>query len=176
MAGTLFGPMGAFPDPAEFGFVAPLEVQFEDLLAELKQLREEEFVDAPDSLSLAKDGYDERGWKYYALFGGGAECAAHRRRCPQAARACSMVPGLLNAGFSLFRPGTRLFPHKGELVGTLRCHLPLVLPRGDFGIRSGDETRRWELGRCLVFDDTREHTAWNLGQGDRVVLLVTFRA
>ena len=54
--------MGAFPDPAEFGFVAPLEVQFEELLAELKQLRDEEFVDAPDSLSLAKDGYDEVDW------------------------------------------------------------------------------------------------------------------
>jgi beta-hydroxylase len=91
------------------------------------------------------------------------------------ARACAAVPGLVNAGFSLFRPGTHLYPHRGELRGTLRCHLPLVVPAGDLGLRSGDETRAWQTGRCLVFDDTLEHEAWNHGGGDRVVLIVTFQ-
>jgi len=35
-------------------------------------------------------------------------------------------------------------------------------------------TLRWREGECLVFDDTLAHTAWNLGAGDRTVLLVTF--
>jgi beta-hydroxylase len=168
--------MTAFPDPDEFVFVPALEGHFEEILLELHALGRERFVDAPDALSLPGGDYDERGWKYFTLFGSDAHCAENRRACPRTARACMLVPGLVNAGFSLFLPGTRLAAHRGELAGTLRCHLPLIVPRGDVGIRSGDETRRWERGRALLFDDSREHTAWNLGEGERVVLLVTFRA
>ena len=81
---------------------------------------------------------------------------------------------MLNAGFSLFRPGTHLYPHSGEIPNVLRCHLPLVVPVGDQGLRIGGETRVWQPGKCLVFDDTFEHEAWNRGDGDRVVLLVKF--
>ncbi len=167
--------MTAFPDPDEFAFVPALEACFEEILLELHALGRESFLDAPDALSLPGKDYDERGWRYFTLFGGGPECGPHRRRCPRTTRACMLVPGLVNAGFSLFRPGTRLAPHRGELAGNLRCHLPLVVPKGDVGIRCGDEQRRWERGRALVFDDTREHVAWNLGDSDRIVLLVTFR-
>jgi aspartyl/asparaginyl beta-hydroxylase (cupin superfamily) len=56
----------------------------------------------------------------------------------------------------------------------LRCHLALVVPRGDVALRVDGEMRRWEAGRCLVFDDTLEHDAWNRAAADRVVLIVTF--
>jgi aspartyl/asparaginyl beta-hydroxylase (cupin superfamily) len=36
----------------------------------------------------------------------------------------------------------------------------------------GEETRRWEEGRCLVFDDYFDHEAWNHTDGDRLVLIV----
>ena len=64
--------------------------------------------------------------------------------------------------------------HAGELRAVLRCHLPLAVPVGDLGLEVAGETLRWREGECLVFDDTVEHTAWNLGAGDRTVLLVTF--
>jgi beta-hydroxylase len=82
---------------------------------------------------------------------------------------------MVNAGLSLLRPGTHLEPHRGELGGVLRCHLALRVPVGDCGISGDGETRRWAQGCCLVFDDRLEHEAWNRGDGDRVVLLVTFR-
>ena len=85
------------------------------------------------------------------------------------------MPGLVNAGFSRFAPGTQLYPHAGEIPGVLRCHLALIVPAGDLGLQIGDETRRWQVGKCLVFDDKIEHTAWNRGASERVVLLVTFR-
>ena len=34
---------------------------------------------------------------------------------------------------------------------------------------------RWLAGRRLILDDTLEHTAWNRGAADRMVLLVTLR-
>ena len=140
----------------------------------MRTLEPDTFVPSPDSLTAVADGYDENGWLWYPLFGA-ANDAAQQARCPTIARACSAVPGLVNAGLSRFRPGTHLYPHRGELPAVLRCHLALVVPSGDVGIRAGTQTRRWQPGRCLILDDTFEHTAWNHGAGDRVLLLVTFR-
>jgi aspartyl/asparaginyl beta-hydroxylase (cupin superfamily) len=46
------------------------------------------------------------------------------------------------------------------------------VPEGDCAIRVGHETRRWEEGRCLIFDDHFEHEAWNHTQEERIVLIV----
>ena len=166
--------MSAFRNPGDFAFVAALESAFEIIRAELLALERSDFPESPDSLTIVRDGYDERGWRYLGLLGQGAGLAENRRRCPASVRACSAVPRLVNAGFSLFLPGTHLYPHRGERPGVLRCHLPLVVPSGDLGLRCGGETRRWQPGRCLIFDDTFEHEAWNHGASERVVLLVTF--
>jgi len=166
--------VSAFFDPADFPFVPALERRLGEILAELRALAPTDFIESPDSLTTVADGYDETGWRMFALFGDDAQLEAHRLRCPATARACAAVPGLVNASFSLFRPGTHLYPHRGERAGVLRCHLPLVVPEGDVALRFGDEQRRWRVGECLIFDDTFEHEAWNRGDGDRIVLIVTF--
>jgi beta-hydroxylase len=166
--------VSAFLDPDAFPFVARLEAAQAAIAAELRRLGDGPFVESPDSLTAVADGYDERGWRWFGLFERGADLHANRARCPETVRACGDVPGLVNAGFSKFLPGTHLYPHRGELAGVLRCHLALVVPDGDCAIRFGRETRRWQPGRCLVFDDTLEHDAWNRADGERVVLLVTF--
>ena len=165
--------MSAFREPSDFAFTAVLERAFAEVRRELADLGDGAFVDSPDSLTTVADGYDETGWRYCALVGPGA-VAANVARCPATMRALTAVPGLRNAGFSLFRPGTALYPHCGEQADVLRCHLALVVPAGDVALRFGDEVRRWQVGKCLVFDDTMEHDAWNRGDGDRVVLIVTF--
>ena len=162
-----------FPPASEFPFTAKLQRLAPELRRELELPEPLGFEPSPDSLTDKRDGFDETGWLYLALHGEGANERA-RARCPRLTRAAADVPGMVNAGLSLFRPGTHLFPHRGGLRGVLRCHLPLVVPQGDLGLRVGDEQRRWSTDRCLVFDDTLEHEAWNHGEGDRIVLLVTF--
>lgn len=166
--------MGPFHDPSKFSFVPLFEASTAVIRSELDQLDLEEFTESPDSLTTVANGYDERGWRAYALLGDGVDEHRAGQRCPATVRICRGVPGLVNAGFSLFRPGTHLYPHRGERTGVLRCHLPLVVPRGDVGLRFGEVVRTWEVGRCLVFDDTHEHDAWNHTNEDRVVLIVTF--
>lgn len=166
--------MPPFHDPANFAFVSALEAAFADILADVRALQAADFVDSPDSLTAIADGYDETGWRYFDLYGQGGDFEANRQQCPAAAAACAAVPGMINAGFSLFAAGTHLYPHRGELSGVLRCHLPLIVPAGDTGLRIEGETRVWQPGHCIIFDDTREHDAWNRTDGDRVVLLVTF--
>jgi len=38
-------------------------------------------------------------------------------------------------------------------------------------MKVASETRRWERGKALVFDDSFEHETWNRAEQDRVVLL-----
>jgi beta-hydroxylase len=168
--------MTAFRDPKDFAFVPRLEAAFPQILVELAQLADDDFVASPDSLTMATDGYDETGWRWFALVDDGGVANTNAAHCPDTVRACRDIPGLVNAGFSLFRPGTHLYPHQGERNGVLRCHLPLRVPAGDVALRFCDEVRHWTPGRCIVFDDRFLHEAWNHGDGDRVVLLVTFAA
>jgi ornithine lipid ester-linked acyl 2-hydroxylase len=40
------------------------------------------------------------------------------------------------------------------------------------GIRIGSESRHWQEGSALIFDDAYEHEAWNETGHPRVVLFV----
>jgi aspartyl/asparaginyl beta-hydroxylase (cupin superfamily) len=73
---------------------------------------------------------------------------------------------------SRMRGGTHIAAHRGPTNLRLRCHLGIEVPSGDCAIRVGDETRHWEEGSCLVFDDSFEHEAWNHTEQDRIVLIV----
>lgn len=168
--------MSAFFDPSEFAFTRVLEERFARLRDEVGAVDPTRFEPAPDSLTTVSGRYDERGWLWLGLFGVGRALEENRALCPQLASACRAVPDLVNAGVSLFRPGTHLYPHAGEMRGVLRCHLPLIVPPGDVALRIGGERRAWSEGRCLVFDDRFEHEAWNHAASARVVLIVTFRS
>lgn len=72
--------------------------------------------------------------------------------------------------FSLLKPGTRIPAHTGTHNTRLICHLPLIVPPG-CGFRVGNETRAWEVGKLIIFDDTIEHEAWNDSAEERVVLI-----
>jgi aspartyl/asparaginyl beta-hydroxylase (cupin superfamily) len=56
------------------------------------------------------------------------------------------------------------------LNGRLICHLPLIVPAGCW-LRVGNETREWEEGRLLIFDDSIEHEAMNPTSELRIILL-----
>src|SRR3546814_7962020 len=71
------------------------------------------------------------------------------------------VPGRAPvAFFSALKPGTHIPPHNGATNTRLTVHMPLVIPP-DCALRVGDETRTWEPGKLLMFDDTIRHEAWN---------------
>src|SRR5215831_14835427 len=91
-------------------------------------------------------------------------------------RICQNIPGLITAPFSILDPGKHLPAHRGPYNGVLRLHLGLIVPepREQLGLRVEGETRRWEEGRALIFDDAYEHEAWNRSDKVRVVLFVDF--
>lgn len=120
--------------------------------------------------------YTNDGWKVFGFYAFGHRLGENCERCPETVRVIESLPGMVTAGFSRLAAGTRILPHSGYVGYSgfyLRAHLGVVVPEhADCGLLVGGETRRWQEGKCLLFDDSSEHSAWNDGPGDRIVLLV----
>ncbi len=159
-----------FHDPGQFEIVADLEANYEAIREEVLALdggrfqRESEQIDRTGSWDVAF--LHERGRRNQEV------CDA----CPVTAstierhRTIRTHVGL--SYFSRMRGGTHIAAHRGPTNLRLRCHLGIVVPEGDCGIRVGDELSRWEQGRCIVFDDRYDHEAWNHTAAERIVLIV----
>jgi aspartate beta-hydroxylase len=95
----------------------------------------------------------------------------NKRACPVTASVLREIPRITTSSmFSVLSSGTHIQPHCGPSNAFLRVHLGLVVPDG-CAMRVGDETRSWEEGKCLVFDDSFEHEVWNRGNASRIVLI-----
>jgi aspartate beta-hydroxylase len=96
--------------------------------------------------------------------------------CPITVAAFSAVPMPQIRGysptvmFSLLAPGAHIPPHTGDTNARLVGHLPLIVPP-DCHFRVGYDWRQWEVGTCMIFDDTIEHEALNKSAENRVVVL-----
>lgn len=136
---------------------------------------------APDATD--HDGQLHTGgeWHWGSLIDRGRRRQEMWNQCPKTATAVSAVPNLCEGDmpfaftfFSTLQPGARIKPHFSPCNLRVRVHLPLLVPNDvdTCGIRVGTETRRWEPGKCLIFDDAYEHEVWNTGSTPRVILLL----
>lgn len=161
-----------------FPFLEALENDWEAVRDELQPILEQRkhvppfHVISPDQKKISQ-GED---WRTFFLSGFGYRVDSNCRRCPRTSALLDRVPNLCNAWFSILAPGCHIPPHRGVTKGIIRCHLALVLPerRDRCLIRVEDQIRQWDLGKCLVFDDTYEHEVRNDTEQERVVLAFDF--
>jgi len=133
----------------------------------------------PDAMQsmLGSSGDQEPAWDAYFFHRHGERHDAHRARCPRTAALLDALPLVRirdhapEALFSVLSPGTHILPHTGVTNTRLVTHLPLIVPP-DCAIRVGGQEHAWQEGRCVTFDDTWEHEAWNRSGQRRVVLIV----
>ena len=152
-----------------------------ELRAVLEQASLEAFLGEPDSAATTSMLRGESGraaaWDAYFFHRHGKHYDDHRARCPQTTRLLDALPLVHirdhapEALFSVLRPGTHILPHRGVTNTRLVTHLPLIVPR-DCALRVGGEIHEWQEGRCVTFDDTFEHEAWNRSDQTRVVLIL----
>ncbi len=118
----------------------------------------------------------DNDWKTYFLFGYGNKVEKNCERCPETTAALEKIPGLKTAFYSIFLPGKHLAEHRGPYKGVIRCLLGLKIPEPKelCRIRVSNEVRHWENGKCLLFDDSFRHEAWNETNETRVVLFIDF--
>jgi beta-hydroxylase len=167
-----------FFDAAGFPWILRVEAEWQTIAAELRGL----LIFDPARIPSFQDlSYEQRvltegdHWKTFFFFAYGHRIESNCRKCPETARIVQFIPGMRTAMFSILAPGKRLPAHRGLYKGVLRYHLGLIVPApSKCGIRVGNDIRRWEEGKSLVFDDSHVHEAWNQSDLPRVVLFVDF--
>ncbi|MBT8114162.1 MAG: aspartyl/asparaginyl beta-hydroxylase domain-containing protein [Arenicella sp.] len=157
-----------FLKPDQFPFISELEENWTAIRAEYEALLGEGFTAWPD-----KQLYD-KGWSVFGFYFFGDRRDQNCRRCPETTRLVEAIPGMMTAGFSRLTPQSHIKPHTGYTSAVLRCHLGVKVPV-DCSLKVGSELREWQDGKCLVFDDTVIHEAWNNSDFPRTVLLIDFK-
>ncbi len=176
-------PQIQFYEREQFDWTPVVEAATADIRHELYALLEQDGLFRPYMVSdpnRPPSGYhglvDNPQWSTLYLWENGGPVPGVADRCPRTLEAMRAVPlphittRAPSILFSLLRPGARIPAHTGVMNARLICHLPLIVPQPS-GFRVGNETRAWEEGRLLVFDDSIEHEAWNDSSEDRVVLI-----
>ncbi len=121
--------------------------------------------------------YTSRGeWAAAYLWAFGERVEEVCRLCPETDRLLGSIPGVAEFGTTLFSalgPHSHIAPHYGYTNAKLRCQLPLRVP-GDCRLKVGDQQIQQEEGRCILFDDSFLHSAWNDNDEPRFVLIFDF--
>ena len=178
-------PQRAFFERDEFPWLNELEAKTPQMKAELEAMQggKEQFSPYLDSgnnePNFVKhlDIVDSLNWSAAYLWRYGKLDESITRQCPITMQALESAPLPFIAGqtpvalFSKLKAGVKIPPHHGLLNTRLICHLPIIVPKDCGGLRVGNQTREWEEGKALIFDDSIEHEAWNNSNEERVVLL-----
>ncbi|XP_041816914.1 aspartyl/asparaginyl beta-hydroxylase isoform X1 [Chelmon rostratus] len=120
----------------------------------------------------------EKGeWGQYTLWQQGKKAG---NSCQGVPKTCSLLERFPEATgckrgqikFSVMQPGTHVWPHTGPTNCRLRMHLGLVIPKQGCRIRCTNQTREWEEGKVLIFDDSFEHEVWQDADSYRLIFIV----
>jgi ornithine lipid ester-linked acyl 2-hydroxylase len=166
-----------FFDAQDFPWVNAIEADWRKVRAELDALLPYA-AHLPNFQDLSRDAAgglsQDDGWKTFFFYAYGMKAVGNCRRCPETTKLLQQMPGMKTAFFSILAPGKHLPPHRGIYKGVLRLHLGLLIPEPAemCAIRVGSQTRHWQEGRVMIFDDVFQHEAWNRTDGLRVVLFV----
>ena len=163
-------PVDTFVDTAEYSFTKTLESAYPTIKREMQNL----------PLSRFKEWYEKdlytNLWLVYGLYAMGKKLKDNCKACPETVKILEGIHDLTTAGFSCLLPGTHIKPHEGFTKMVLRCHLGLSVPEPETCVLKVNGVEgHWREGKCLIFDDTMTHEAWNKGEKPRIVLLIDFK-
>lgn len=170
---VLYGlPSKPWYEVSEFSWAQALEENFEAIRAEAL------------SVLTGTDGFEPYdypgvsmgGWTSFPFVSRREIIEENCRKCPKTAELLTLLPRyphFRDAMFSLLAPGRIIPPHQDFTNLYLTCHLGIQVPPG-CGIEVAGRKREWREGKCLIFDSSYVHSAWNRGNDTRLVLLIDF--
>ncbi|MCR9191502.1 MAG: aspartyl/asparaginyl beta-hydroxylase domain-containing protein [Gammaproteobacteria bacterium] len=157
-------------EPEDFDWVPKMEASAAVIRSELSNLFKKEAEFNPYQHPYTKE-FGWKGWGTYSFYRVNKWDNEHCLSCPKTIESIRQTPhGLRECMFTRLLPDSHITPHSGGSNIVLTCHLGLHIPEG-CAIRVENETRTWEEGKCLIFDDSYMHEVWHRGQGIRTVLL-----
>jgi aspartate beta-hydroxylase len=176
-----------FFEREDFPWIGELEAATDTIREELLALVRADFpgfepyIQLPTGHPSAKawgELNNSSNWSVLHLYRHGKLIEANANRCPRTMEILSRLP-LMHVPshapevvFSVLKPGAHIPLHYGSVNGRLIVHLPLIVPENCGALCAAGEARAWQEGRCLIFDDSIEHEAWNKSDQVRVVMLI----
>ncbi|XP_051826097.1 aspartyl/asparaginyl beta-hydroxylase isoform X5 [Antechinus flavipes] len=136
-------------------------------------------LDKTEGLFLPEDeNLREKGdWSQFTLWQQGRK---NEKACRGAPKTCALLEKFPETTgcrrgqikYSVMHPGTHVWPHTGPTNCRLRMHLGLVIPKEGCKIRCAQDTKIWEEGKVLIFDDSFEHEVWQDASSLRLIFIV----
>jgi len=164
-----YKPGKAWHNSSDFPCTKFLEENYEIIKQEALSLQQDSLRAWPE-----KNLYTE-GWDVLGMFAFRNKLEFPCTICPKTSKILEQVPGLQTALFSCLKPRCHIKPHVGYYQYSekvLRVHMGLIVPTGCILKVNGIE-RTWTEGKCIVFDDTFRHEAWNPSYDTtRIVLML----
>ncbi|TAN07806.1 MAG: tetratricopeptide repeat protein [Rhodanobacteraceae bacterium] len=170
-----------------FPWYAQLEAHTDAIREELRAVLAqpigiEPFLGTNDNARLKEQGLLDgtRGkaeWNSFFFHRHGELFEQNAQRCPRTVEVLNKLPLVHIRGhapevlFSILTPGSHILKHHGVTNTRLVTHLPLIIPE-DCAISVGGIEHAWQEGRCVTFDDTFEHEAWNRSDKLRAVMIL----
>ena len=147
-----------------------LKKNFSTILEEYKSILEKNNNETKSDYALCKDEHKlnngEWSWDSYILKG--KKQQIFYTKYPKTAKILESFllekPKLMSetpfsyAFFSTLKKESKISPHYGPCNLRVRCHFPLIIPKGDCGMEVGGKIIKWEEGVPLFFDDCYEHS------------------
>ncbi|HCQ29400.1 MAG TPA: hypothetical protein DIU39_03875 [Flavobacteriales bacterium] len=171
-----------FYNSGDFPWLKKFQFHFDELKNELnaiknlpkKPLYENTWGNEDRPTYLNKDENKNARWDTFVFKFFNIEHLPNMASCPKTAALIKQFPQIITAEFSLIKPNTHILPHTGYSDKYKRAHLGIIIPEGDLGLKVENEIKKWETNHWLVFDDSKQHEAWNKTSSERVVLMIDF--
>jgi len=169
-----------FHDTSIFPFVKILEERYGKIRDELVRVIEEK--EGTDFTPYLGDGVDDdKGtmvsagqWKVKYLYRNFLRNEENCSEFPITSEILDSLGTSILRGmicFSAIEPGTHILPHCGPSNMRLTCHLGIIGCQDVF-VTVGGETRMYEDGKCIIFDDSFLHEVRHKGTQKRVTLML----
>jgi aspartate beta-hydroxylase len=170
-------------DNALFPWFEQLENQFESIRDEAANVLEKQSGISPFLNIGPKDsvadylGGEQPNWDAYFFYRHGKKYEANHVECPRTSAILEALPLVRipdhapEICFSVLTAGTHILPHYGTSNIRSVVHLPLIVPE-QCALKVSDQILVGVAGKCLSFDDTYLHEAWNKSEQTRVILLM----
>lgn len=173
-------------DPSQYEAVRILEDNFAAIREEAIHLPDDARVDYTRAVTpprswkqpwtLLRPRPAPKAWTLYLMYHMGVSVEPVTGDCPKTLAIVDSLPRVCtdytwgDFVFSAMNPGTHLPGHCSIDNLRVRVHLGIAIPE-NCTLRVGTETRTWEEGKCLVFEDSFEHEVHNRSGSRRVVLI-----
>ena len=139
-------------------------------LSDYESDQQKEWIEWPEKHLYEK----KKGWLTIPIYGFNY-WSKQSLYFPNLVKILKQIKNIKLVTFSKLKSGVKLNPHHGWAFHSnyvIRNHYGITVPPNKCAIIVEDDTRYHQRHKWLSFDDSKEHSAYNMSDSDRIVLII----